>query len=73
MTSPRPRKYFGGYCPTPHEKSVVLGGSLVLYPLNDPASIASTLHVYTQKIWDLAYEQGVNDTQKKMRNALGIV
>ena len=70
--SDTPIKYYGGYCPTAHEKSVVLGGGLVLYPLDDPASVTATLHQYTQKIWDMAYAQGVDDTQKKMRNALGI-
>jgi hypothetical protein len=68
-----PRKYFAGYCPTPHEKSVVLGGALVLYPLTDPVEVASTLHIYTQRIWDAAYRQGVEDTQKNIRNALGLV
>ena len=66
-------KYYAGYCPTAHEKSVVLGGGLVLYPLDDPAAVTSTLHVYTQKIWEAAYQQGVNDTKKNIRNALGLV
>lgn len=68
-----PKKYFAGYCPTPHEKSVVLGGALVLYPLTDPVAVASTLHVYTQKIWEAAYQQGVNDTKKDIRRAIGVI
>ena len=68
----KPVKYFAGYCPTPHDKSVVLGGGLVLYPLDNPEHVATTLHIYTQKIWEVAYQQGVEDTQKNIRNALGI-
>ena len=70
--SDTPIKYYGGYCPTAHEKSVVLGGGLVLYPLDDPASVTATLHQYTQKIWDMAYAEGVDDAQKNMRAALGL-
>ena len=70
--SDTPIKYYGGYCPTAHEKSVVLGGGLVLYPLDDPASVTATLHIYTQKIWDMAYAEGVDDAQKNMRAALGL-
>jgi hypothetical protein len=67
-----PIKDFGGYCPTAHEKSVVLGGGLTLHPIPNPPEVAATLHVYTQKIWEAAYAQGVADTQKKMRTALGL-
>jgi hypothetical protein len=68
-----PRKYFGGYCPTPHEKSVVLGGGLTLHPIPNPPEVAATLHEYTQRIWYAAYRQGAEDTQKNIRNALGLV
>lgn len=70
--SKTPIKYYGGFCPTAHDKSVVLGGGLTLFPISNPPDVAATLHVYTQRIWERAYAQGVDDTQKKMRNALGI-
>ena len=66
------RKYFGGYCPVPHEKSVVLGGGLVLYPITDPGDVAATLHVYTQRVWELAYEAGKRDNQNAIREALNL-
>jgi hypothetical protein len=69
----KPVKYFGGYCPTAHEKSVVLGGGLTLHPIPNPPEVAATLHEYTQRIWYAAYRQGVEDTQKNIRNALGLV
>jgi hypothetical protein len=67
-----PIKYFGGYCPTAHEKSVVLGGGLTLYPISNPPEVAATLHLYSQRLWEAAYAQGEADTQKKLRTAMGI-
>ncbi len=68
----RPRKYFGGYCPEAKEKSVVLGGALVLHPIPNPADVTATLHEYTQRIWDLAYAQGRADVAAEIKRSLGL-
>lgn len=68
----RPRKYFAGFCPTPYEKSVVLGGGLVLFPIEDPARAAATLHLYTQQLWDAAYAEGRQDVQSELKRSLGL-
>lgn len=57
-----------------HEKSVVLGGAIVLFPV-DP----SVTQAFARQIKDAieraelrAYEAGVQDARKAMRAAIGI-
>lgn len=58
--------------PTAYEKSVVLGGGLVLFPLTNPAEICATMHLHNQRLWQTAYEAGYQAAQERMREALGL-
>lgn len=58
--------------PRAYEKSVVLGGGRVLFPVENPADICATMHLHNQAIWDHAYRQGVADARSAIQKALGI-
>ena len=57
-----------------HEKSVVLGGAIVLSPV-EPAltnGFATQIKAAIERAENRAYEQGVQDARRAMRNALGM-
>ena len=65
-------KYYGGFSPKAYEKSVVLGGGLTLYPIENPPDVAATLHIYTQRVWDIAYQKGRADVAAEIKRSLGL-
>lgn len=57
-----------------HEKSVVLGGAIVLFPV-DPSvtqAFARQIRAAIERAETQAYEQGVEDAQRARRLALGV-
>ena len=59
-----------GYRPKAYERSVVLGGGLVLFPLADPPSVAATLHIYADRLWKAAFEAGRKEALGGIKRAL---
>jgi hypothetical protein len=57
-----------------HEKSVVLGGAIVLFPV-DPSvtqAFARQIKLAIERAEIRAYDQGVEDAQLAMRKAIGV-
>ena len=57
-----------------HQKSVVLGGGYVLFPV-DPEhteAFAETIRLAIKRAERRAYQKGVRETQLAMRQAMGI-
>lgn len=58
------------HLPKAHEKSVVLGGGLVLFPCADPEKTAAVLAEYATTIAQRAYQQGKRAAKQEIRKAL---
>lgn len=59
-----------GFAPVPYEKSVVLGGGHVLFPIEKPAVVAAELHLFCQALWNAAYKAGREDKMNEIKKAL---
>lgn len=70
MSDRQPQRVPEGYRPKAYEKSVVLGGGLVLDPIANPPDVAATMHVYAQRLTQTAYEMGRKDALASIRKAL---
>lgn len=57
-----------------HEKSVVLGGGYVLFPVEpgQTENIAVIVRLAIQRAERRSYQRGVRDTQLAMRQAMGL-
>jgi hypothetical protein len=57
-----------------HEKSVVLGGAIVLYPVEPSVTqaFARQIRMAIERAEDAAYRQGQEDARREMRQALGL-
>lgn len=58
----------------PHEKSVVLGGAIVLFPVEPSLTngFATQIKMAIERAEKRAYEAGVEDAQAAMRKSMGI-
>jgi hypothetical protein len=56
--------------PKAHEKSVVLGGGLVLFPCHDPEATAETLRTYASQLARRAYQAGKKAGKDEIRKAI---
>lgn len=80
MSDPIPNDYnpymdrvTGGFHPTlpkAHEKSVVLGGGKVLYPVENPQEVADVLAAVIKDVALRAYRTGREDAKRQMREAM---
>lgn len=57
-----------------HEKSVTLGGSLSLFPVQPglPQAYARNIRMAIKRAEDAAYERGRRDAQALFRSAIGL-
>ncbi len=58
------------HLPKAHEKSVVLGGARVLYPIPNPQQTADILSEHILEVAKRAYQQGRRDAKQEIRKAL---
>ena len=58
--------------PKAYKKSVVLGGGLNLFPLENPAEVAATLHLWQERIEREAFERGKKAVQDAIKMAIGL-
>lgn len=56
--------------PKAYEKSVVLGGGVVLFPVSDPEGTAEILTTYANRIARSAYRAGIQAAREQMREAI---
>lgn len=56
--------------PQPHEKSIVLGGGKVLYPVADPLAQAEILAEYVSDVARRAFRSGQAHAKHQIRSAL---
>lgn len=56
--------------PKAYEKSVVLGGGRVLFPLNDPKGIETVLREHIKEVARRAYKAGRRDAKAEIRGVL---
>lgn len=57
-----------------HEKSVVLGGAIVLFPVSPSLTngFANQIRMAIERAENAAYEAGARDAQAMMRKAMGV-
>jgi len=61
-----------GLWPVAHEKSVVLGGDMVLHPVEDPGKTAMILQSYTSEVWEAAFKAGQEQVRRAVRAGLDL-
>jgi len=58
------------HLPKAHEKSVVLGGGLVLFPCHDPERTAEVLSEHVLEVARRTYRAGRRDGKAEIRKAI---